>query len=50
MVTHDPVAAAYTDRVVFLSDGRVVDELLEPDREQIIAWMAAAEHSPGPVA
>jgi putative ABC transport system ATP-binding protein len=50
MVTHDPVAAAYTDRVVFLSDGRVVDELLAPDREQIIAWMAAAEHSPGPVA
>ena len=31
MVTHDPVAAAYTDRVVFLADGRVVDELREPD-------------------
>ena len=30
MVTHDPVAAAYTDRVVFLADGRVVDELREP--------------------
>jgi putative ABC transport system ATP-binding protein len=43
MVTHDPVAAAYTDRVVFLSDGRIVDELLHPEREQIIAWMAAAE-------
>ena len=43
MVTHDPVAAAYTDRVVFLSDGRVVDELREPDREQVIAWMTAAE-------
>jgi putative ABC transport system ATP-binding protein len=43
MVTHDPVAAAYTDRVVFLSDGRIVDELLQPDREQVIAWMAAAE-------
>ncbi|MFZ2012221.1 MAG: ABC transporter ATP-binding protein [Nocardioides sp.] len=43
MVTHDPVAAAYTDRVVFLSDGRVVDELIEPDREQIIARMAAVE-------
>ena len=27
MVTHDPVAAGYTDRVVFLADGRVVDEL-----------------------
>jgi putative ABC transport system ATP-binding protein len=37
------VAAAYTDRVVFLSDGRIVDELHHPEREQIIAWMAAAE-------
>ncbi len=45
MVTHDPVAAAYTDRVVFLSDGRVVDEILDPDRDQVIAWMAAAEPS-----
>jgi putative ABC transport system ATP-binding protein len=43
MVTHDPVAAAYTDRVVFLSDGRVVDELRDPERDQIIAHMAAAE-------
>jgi putative ABC transport system ATP-binding protein len=30
MVTHDPVAAAYADSVVFLADGRVVDELAEP--------------------
>ena len=30
MVTHDPVAAAYTDRVVFLADGRIVDELAGP--------------------
>ena len=40
MVTHDPVAAAYTDRVVFLADGRVVDELRGPDREQVLAIMA----------
>jgi putative ABC transport system ATP-binding protein len=40
MVTHDPVAAAYTDRVVFLADGRVVDELREPDRESVLAIMA----------
>lgn len=40
MVTHDPVAAAYTDRVVFLADGRVVDELLHPDREGVLAIMA----------
>ena len=43
MVTHDPIAAAYTDRVVFLSDGRIVDELRDPEREQIISWMAVAE-------
>ncbi len=36
MVTHDPVAAAYTDRVLFLADGRVVDELREPSREQVL--------------
>jgi putative ABC transport system ATP-binding protein len=30
MVTHDPVAAAYADRVVFLADGRFVGELLDP--------------------
>jgi putative ABC transport system ATP-binding protein len=39
MVTHDPVAAAYTDRVVFLADGRVVDELRKPDREQVLDIM-----------
>ncbi len=41
MVTHDPVAAAYTDRVVFLADGRVVDELRQPDREQVLEIMTA---------
>ena len=30
MVTHDPTAASYADRVVFLNDGRLVDELLAP--------------------
>ena len=36
MVTHDPVAAAYTDRVVFLADGKVVDELRNPDRDRVL--------------
>jgi putative ABC transport system ATP-binding protein len=36
MVTHDPVAAAYASRVVFLADGRVVDEMLDPSAEQVI--------------
>ena len=39
MVTHDPVAAAYTDRVVFLADGRIVDELRDPDREAVLGKM-----------
>lgn len=39
MVTHDPVAASYTDRVVFLADGRVVDELREPTRERVLEVM-----------
>jgi putative ABC transport system ATP-binding protein len=40
MVTHDPVAAGYTDRVVFLADGQVVNELRDPTREQVLETMA----------
>jgi putative ABC transport system ATP-binding protein len=40
MVTHDPVAASYTDRVVFLADGKIVEELRNPDRESILDAMA----------
>ena len=36
MVTHDPNAASYADRVVFLADGRVVDELLDPTADSIL--------------
>ncbi|MFG2599240.1 ABC transporter ATP-binding protein [Streptomyces sp. NPDC048462] len=39
MVTHDPVAASRADRVLFLADGRVRDELHAPDAEQIAARM-----------
>jgi putative ABC transport system ATP-binding protein len=39
MVTHDPVAAAWTDRVVFLADGRVVDEIHQPTREMVLDIM-----------
>jgi len=35
MVTHDPVAASYSDRVVFLADGHTVDELLEPTSDSV---------------
>lgn len=39
MVTHDPLAAAYTDRVVFLADGRAVDELRQPSAEGVLERM-----------
>ena len=35
MVTHDPVAAAYAQRVVFLADGRIADEIVEPTPERV---------------
>jgi len=45
MVTHDPVAAAYADRVVFLGDGRIVADKPRQTAEQISAHMLAAEVS-----
>ncbi|MEV5002270.1 ABC transporter ATP-binding protein [Nocardioides sp. LML1-1-1.1] len=43
MVTHDAVAASYCDRVVFLADGRVVDELRTPTREQILEHLTTLQ-------
>ena len=42
MVTHDPRAAASADRVLFLADGQIVDDLVAPDEEQILAAMKEA--------
>jgi putative ABC transport system ATP-binding protein len=39
MVTHDPIAASYADRVVFLADGAIVDELREANTDAIIDKM-----------
>jgi putative ABC transport system ATP-binding protein len=39
MVTHDPGAAAYADRVVFLVDGALVEELVRPTREHVLEIM-----------
>jgi len=39
MVTHDPVAASYAERAVFLADGRVVDELDDPTSESVLDRM-----------
>jgi putative ABC transport system ATP-binding protein len=39
MVTHDPNAASYADRVLFLADGRIVDEMTEPTAERVLERM-----------
>ena len=39
MVTHDPGAAAYADRVVFLVDGSIVEELADPTKERVLDIM-----------
>ncbi len=39
MVTHDPLAAATADRIVFLADGRVVDELYAPTADAVVDRM-----------
>jgi putative ABC transport system ATP-binding protein len=39
MVTHDPIAAAYASRVLFLADGVIVDELMSPTRDSILDAM-----------
>jgi putative ABC transport system ATP-binding protein len=39
MVTHDPVAASYADRAVFLADGKIVDELNDPTSDSVFDRM-----------
>ena len=39
MVTHDPVAASYSDRIVFLVDGKITDDMTEPTTERVIDKM-----------
>jgi putative ABC transport system ATP-binding protein len=39
MVTHDPVAAAHADRVLFLSDGDIVDEMTDPTSDEVLEYM-----------
>ncbi len=41
MVTHDPVAAAYSDHAIFLADGRIVDEMAEPTAEKVLDRLKA---------
>jgi putative ABC transport system ATP-binding protein len=39
MVTHDPIAASYADRIIFLADGRIVDEMDAPTAERVLERM-----------
>ncbi|HKY16660.1 MAG TPA: ABC transporter ATP-binding protein, partial [Microthrixaceae bacterium] len=39
MVTHDPSAASYSDRVLFLGDGRLVDEMEAPTASKVLDKM-----------
>ena len=43
MVTHDPGAASYADRVLFLADGRIVDEMAAPSADRVLERMKAFE-------
>ena len=47
MVTHDPGAAGYADRILFLADGRIVDEMLEPTAARVLERMTAFEADRG---
>ncbi|SEJ15128.1 ABC transporter ATP-binding protein [Demequina mangrovi] len=44
MVTHDPTAASYSDRVLFLADGRIVDEMREPTADAVLDRMKQMGH------
>jgi putative ABC transport system ATP-binding protein len=39
MVTHDPNAACYADRVLFLADGRIVSEMTSPTTDGVLDYM-----------
>lgn len=43
MVTHEPSAAAYADRVLFLADGQIVDEMTQPTAERVLDRMKSLD-------
>ncbi|MER8085836.1 ABC transporter ATP-binding protein [Streptomyces sp. NPDC058316] len=47
MVTHDPLAASHSDRIVFLSDGRIVDGLAHPTSDLVMSRMRQFDTSIG---
>jgi putative ABC transport system ATP-binding protein len=50
MVTHDPVAASYAHRVLFLADGRLVAEVREPTPDSVLATLTSLTGRRTPVA
>ncbi|MFV0634065.1 ABC transporter ATP-binding protein [Demequina sp.] len=44
MVTHDPTAASYADRILFLEDGKIVDEMREPTADRVLDRMKKMGH------
>jgi putative ABC transport system ATP-binding protein len=50
MVTHDPVAASYADRLLFLADGKVVDEMTNPTADSVLERMKHFETEASPSA
>jgi putative ABC transport system ATP-binding protein len=46
MVTHDATAASYADRVIFLSDGQIVDEMRDPTAEAVLDRMKDLDANP----
>jgi putative ABC transport system ATP-binding protein len=49
MVTHDPNAASYADRVVFLADGQIVDEIRRPTAELVLDKLKSLDVTTAPV-
>ena len=45
MVTHDPISASYADRILFLADGRVVEERAKSSAEEISSYMLGMERA-----
>ena len=45
IVTHDPIAAGYADRVLFLADGRIVDEMADPTADRVLDLMRGFDSS-----
>jgi putative ABC transport system ATP-binding protein len=48
MVTHDPTAAAHADQVLFLADGQVVDQVIDPTAAMVLDRLTSLTPAPGP--